>query len=1025
MELPSQPASTADVSWEADVVHDMIGVSSHAPISDQPPPYDTSSSTTPSPTSASPLWRTRTRPLPAAPRRSSLWEQRQPSAQDTPLRRASEEGPSRMRSRLREPLPQPPSPSPSDESSLPSYGHATPHVAMPLASSHLSAFVDLARLSHVAQLLSCVIPRQPLIKGSIVYPLSFTGRTLVTTLADMLSQYVHASPCFSMSESLLLHAARPLALSIAHSLQTQLFVHEADWEDHPMSDDVGGVYMLYSDRIPSDKAGPAQVALPGLSAELFVTTPWQTMALTPVAAAAAAAAPTQELPTGLLTPLTRCYSPTCSHTEGSCYAPSCPRTKRMLLCAPEEPRDTVDTVTAAAWVETVPASLVASLPPGEVKRQNAIYEFVQKEEAFLQDLNLLRQWEERLQQRSTHSPHGLPDDAPLSGEALDLFVHDVFGLVAPLQTHIRTLVDRLLERQREETPVVQHIGDVVVRAALEWADAYTTYVAQYPVALARFKADVAGNARLRRFVDDCRRDPAAGRHALDHFLFRPAARLQRYHLHLESIAKHTPPDNEDTETLKLAMAIIDEQCRHAQRGVEATEMHIHLRHLARQLEAKRPEVLVDLHVLHPQRQVCLETPLFRWPDNFELEWTEMRGILLDNYMVLAKPKRDDDAMSDAPAKLVYSKRPIPVPCLDAGGFHDPPVGRSSVGRRLLPTDVHGMYPFSVWHRFRPAQVWTMYAPSEEVRQAWRQALNRAGTNDPSLGPVMRCNLSGDVFRLPATAPGALLPWRDTPTMLDITCTTSWTGPHGEALLAMGTSDGVWIGHQGQPSTLRKVLHVRHITQCAVLALYRRFLVLADRTLIAYDLEALVPSGTAVPSLAPLRLSHAREVQFFAMGEVDGRPYLVYAKRKTTETSVRIMVPVASVASDRQPATLTGVHLLHVRCTTDPEILRVPRSHAHPVLGPRAAGHHAARFVHLQSRGAGTEAVPGRASARRARPGPAAPMGQCASAGCVCRAEPGLACVLRPWRRVRRCRGADRARRASLYLGSACTARIVP
>ena len=78
----------------------------------------------------------------------------------------------------------------------------------------------------------------------------------------------------------------------------------------------------------------------------------------------------------------------------------------------------------------------------------------------------------------------------------------------------------------------------------------------------------------------------------------------------------------------------------------------------------------------------------------------------------------------------------------------------------------------------------------------------------------------------------------------------------------------------------------------------------------------------MPSLAPLRLSHAREVQFFAMGELDGRPYLVYAKRKATETSVRVMVPVTSVASERQPASLTGLHLLHVRVLTNAEILRV-------------------------------------------------------------------------------------------------------
>jgi len=867
-------------------------------------------------------------------------------------------------------------------------------VSVPLVPSLLSTSTDLTHLSQVAQLLSCVIPRQPLIKGSVIYPLSFTGRTLVSTLADMLSQYIHVSPSFSMCEPLLLHAARSVALNMARSLQTQLFLHEVDWEDHPMSDDMSGVYMLYSDRVHTDKATPAQVAMPGLSAELFVSTPWNTIALSPLAAAAAASAPSHDLPTGIFTPLTRCYSPTCSHTEGSCYAPSCPRTNRMMLCVLEEPRETIDTVVAAAWVETVPTTLVESLPLKEVKRQNAIYEFVQKEEAFLQDLDLLRQWEERLRQRSTQASVGPLDDAPLHGEELESFVRDVFGLVMPLQGHIQAFVDRLLERQREEAPVVQHIADVFVRAALEWSNAYTEYVMHYPIALARFKAEVAGNARLRRFVDDCRRDPAAQRHALDQFLFRPPARLQRYHLHLESIAKYTPPDNEDTETMSLAMSIIDEQCRRAQIGVEESEMRLQLRRLASQLEPKRPDVLVDLNLWHPQRRVLLQTPLFRWPDNFEFEWTEMRGILLDNYIVLAKPRHEEESAAyDAPTKLVYSKRPIPLPCVDAGGFYDAPVGRSSVGRRLLPTDVHGMYPFSVWHRFRPAQVWTLYAPSEEVRQAWRQALSQLATSDPAVGPLVRCDCSGDVFRPLTPSLGTTLPWRDSPGIADITCTTSWRGPRGETLLAIGTSDGVWIGYPAQPTTLRKVLHVRHVTQCAVLAPYHRFLVLADRTLIAYDLEALVPSGARVPSLAPLRLSNAREVQFFALGELDGHPYLVYAKRKATETSVRVMVPVASVASERHATSLTGFHLLHVRGSTNAEILRVSRGYAHPVLGTRLARDHAARDVHVQPRGAGARAVSRCASARRAAPGAAAPVGQCAPPGGLCCAGHGLARVL--------------------------------
>ena len=62
-----------------------------------------------------------------------------------------------------------------------------------------------------------------------------------------------------------------------------------------------------------------------------------------------------------------------------------------------------------------------------------------------------------------------------------------------------------------------------------------------------------------------------------------------------------------------------------------------------------------------------------------------------------------------------------------------------------------------------------------------------------------------------------------------------------------------MGRYGDPPTLRKVLHMKGVTQCAVLQEYRRFLVLADKSLIAYDLEALVPSGQGTLSAAPMRI----------------------------------------------------------------------------------------------------------------------------------------------------------------------------
>lgn len=60
-----------------------------------------------------------------------------------------------------------------------------------------------------------------------------------------------------------------------------------------------------------------------------------------------------------------------------------------------------------------------------------------------------------------------------------------------------------------------------------------------------------------------------------------------------------------------------------------------------------------------------------------------------------------------------------------------------------------------------------------------------------------------------------------------------------------------------------------------------FLVLADKALFAYHIEALVPSGPASgqASSAPQRLNGSSSVQFFTVGTLHGRTLIIYMKKK--------------------------------------------------------------------------------------------------------------------------------------------------
>lgn len=56
-------------------------------------------------------------------------------------------------------------------------------------------------------------------------------------------------------------------------------------------------------------------------------------------------------------------------------------------------------------------------------------------------------------------------------------------------------------RQREQSPVIQGIGDIFLEAATEFRVTYPNYVGNLPVAEKRMKDELDKNAEFKRFVE--------------------------------------------------------------------------------------------------------------------------------------------------------------------------------------------------------------------------------------------------------------------------------------------------------------------------------------------------------------------------------------------------------------------------------------------------------------------------------------------------------------------------------------------
>jgi RHO1 GDP-GTP exchange protein 1/2 len=89
---------------------------------------------------------------------------------------------------------------------------------------------------------------------------------------------------------------RAIALQVARSLQQQLFFYEVEWGGRVLQDGVEDVYMFLDDQEGPSDAQPDQT----------------------------------ELPTSVITVLTRCYSPSCSEAM-PCYSFACPRRSRVRV----------------------------------------------------------------------------------------------------------------------------------------------------------------------------------------------------------------------------------------------------------------------------------------------------------------------------------------------------------------------------------------------------------------------------------------------------------------------------------------------------------------------------------------------------------------------------------------------------------------------------------------------------------------------------------------------------------------------
>ncbi|KAF8645045.1 hypothetical protein AX16_008106 [Volvariella volvacea WC 439] len=563
------------------------------------------------------------------------------------------------------------------------------------------------------------------------------------------------------------------------------------------------------------------------------------------------------------------------------------------------------------WHDLVSPDVIHKISPIQMKRQSIMWELIKGEMSYVKDLESIEKIYIR-PLRDSNPPIIGPDRLPQ-------FLQDVFHNYAELHAHHRRLVDSFHEIQREEHPEIRSLVAPVFDAALNFREAYLEYIPNYPIAAFRIDEELEKNPAFRAFHEQTIRHPDAHRLDMKSFINRPIPRLLRYELLLKNISDHTPPDHPDREVIPEVIDIIKSLGKETEPGVESAKQKVRLWKFNSDLVSKAEEG-IDLDLLNENRSLLHTGKLYRQAEGWE-SWSELFVLLFDNYLVLTKKVTDKNGIT----KYNIVRRPIPLDLLTLVNFADQPAQRATgllrglrredaqaIARNTEAGDSRLVYPCTIHHNGRTGGNIVLYAETNQAREEWKQKLEEAIGLRKVVQEANKVfemeTLSNHTFTLPPPSL-ANTPWNDGSVFTGkVTCSVPFMTADSRSLVAIGCTEGVWIGFRHDSHSMRRVLHLRGVTQCAMLEDFGLFLILSEKTLYAYHIEALVPTVPGQPpGQGPQKLG--KDVSFFRIGSLQGRTVVIYMRKRGTESHFHVMEPVVDRINEvNRPTSGFGIRL---------------------------------------------------------------------------------------------------------------------
>ncbi|KAH6579904.1 hypothetical protein BASA50_006377 [Batrachochytrium salamandrivorans] len=707
-----------------------------------------------------------------------------------------------------------------------------------------------ALLSQVARAFLNRIPLDTHMKDLLEYSDSFLGRDAV----DILAYIIKTSD-------------RNLALLLGRALDAQGFFHD----------------VTYTHRLRDSPS------------ELFKFESWESEGSDIDEA--------ERFPHGVFTLLTDCYTPTCTR-DRLCYSITCPRRieQRTRIHRQEDDRSnrysSHDSITGksvgALWSTSVSKEVLASVSDKEKLRQEVIFEIVNGEREFVEDLETtVKVFMQPLRERNIIEP-----------ERREQFVKDVFLNISELHTINSKLLRKLISRQKEAA-IVDKIGDIFINIADEFYP-YVEYGAKQVFAKNLLDEEKATNPELVKFLKECERLPVLRKLPLESFLARPTTRMGRYPLLLKPVMEKSTEGHSDRTLIPQALLSIREVLSSINVEAGKADNIVKLSRLEKQLVFSEGEK-EDLRLNDEGRTIVRDGKLMLKRSGNDIE---MSVFLFDHMFLIARKKENGHyrvARKPIPLELLSIRYDKPTPRMadvvvsassKGSSLYTNTIQKSStLGHRHTASSSSGAtgtlesssraFLINVTHLGRYGGQYTLLASTQSDRQAWCDAIEK------QIASLAERKRKFEIITLVSTG---------FPVNNRINCSILF-----QDRLVLGTDFGLFVGPEYLATSaisndvldnrFVKVIDLERIVQVDVLLNNDNLLVLSDKTLFSFPLQVLDSLEEDSSNILRHGKKIGSHVSFFKQGVCSERTLVCAVKSTALTATIKVLEPVGLSAGN--------------------------------------------------------------------------------------------------------------------------------